>query len=288
MTDEARLRRAPFADGDIAMLYDRKQRRYRLRLSSGAIFETHLGYVPHEELLGRTEGFFVVTSRGHRMLVLRPTFSEGVLELPRQSQVIYPKDLGPVLLRGDLYPGARVIEIGLGSGATAAAVLRAIGPTGSLTSYEVREDIVKKSRENVAELAPGAANHTIVVADAYVQDLTGHDADRIIIDTPEPWRIVDASAKALRPGGILLSYLPTVLQVPQLTEALHRDARWRLVETVELMERGWHVTDKSVRPEHRMVAHTGFITPTRRCAPPPPGAPEAEAGAGAEDADESP
>ena len=269
MSDEAHLRRAPFADGDIAVVYDRRRRRYRVRLAAGALFETHLGYVPHDELLGRTEGFSVVTNKGHRMLVLRPTFAEGVLDLPRQSQVIYPKDLGAILLHGDLYPGARVVEVGMGSGATAAAILRAIGPSGALTSYEVREEIVAAARRNVTGLAPDAANHTVVVADVYAEGVGERDLDRAIVDIPEPWRIVDGLTEALRPGGIVVSFLPTVLQVHQLTEALNRDGRWRLVETVELLERPWHVTDASVRPEHRMVAHTGFITTARRCEAPP-------------------
>ncbi len=268
MPNEADLRRAPLADGDVVVLHDRRRRRYRVRLAAGALFETHLGYIPHDELLGRTEGFTALTNKGHRMLVLRPTFAEGVLDLPRQSQVIYPKDLGAVLMHADLYPGARVVEVGMGSGAAAAAVLRAIGPSGALTSYEVREEIVAPARRNVAELAPGANNHTIVVADAY-EGIAEREIDRVLVDIPEPWRLLDGLAEALRLGGIVLSYLPTVLQVHQLTLALNLDTRWRLVQTVELWERPWHVTDKSVRPEHRMIGHTGFITTARRCEPLP-------------------
>ena len=268
MPNEADPRRAPLADGDVVILYDRRRRRYRVLLAAGALFETHLGYVPHDELLGRREGFSVLTNKGHRMLVLRPTFADGVLDLPRQSQVIYPKDLGAVLMHGDLYPGARVLEVGLGSGAAAAALLRAIGPSGALTSYEVREETVAPARRNVAELAPGAANHTVVVADAY-EGIAERDVDRVLVDIPEPWRLLDGLAEALRLGGIVLCYLPTVLQVHQLTLALNLDTRWRLVQTVELWERPWHVTDRSVRPEHRMVAHTGFITTARRCEPLP-------------------
>ena len=268
MSNEPDRRRAPLAEGDVIILYDRRRRRYRVTLAPGALFETHLGYVPHDELIGRTEGFTVLTNKRHRMLVLRPTFAEGVLDLPRQSQVIYPKDLGAILMHADLYPGAHVVEVGLGSGAAAAAVLRAIGPAGALTSYEVREEIVAPARRNVAELAPGAENHTIVVADAY-DGIAGRGIDRVLVDIPEPWRLLDGLAETLRMGGIVLSYLPTVLQVHQLALALNLDTRWRLVQTVELWERPWHVTDKSVRPEHRMVAHTGFITTARRCEPLP-------------------
>ncbi|MCH7483184.1 MAG: tRNA (adenine-N1)-methyltransferase, partial [Chloroflexi bacterium] len=210
MSNEPDRRRAPLADGDVIILYDRRRRRYRVTLAPGALFETHLGYVPHDELIGRTEGFTVLTNKRHRMLVLRPTFAEGVLDLPRQSQVIYPKDLGAILMHADLYPGAHVVEVGLGSGAAAAAVLRAIGPAGALTSYEVREEIVAPARRNVAELAPGAENHTIVVADAY-DGIAERGIDRVLVDIPEPWRLLDGLAETLRMGGIVLSYLPTVL-----------------------------------------------------------------------------
>ena len=259
--------RAPFAEGDIALFYDRRRRRYRVPLRAGSRFSSHLGSIDHDDIIGRTEGFSAITSKGHRLVVLRPTFQESVLELPRQSQVIYPKDLGSILMRGDMFPGARVVEIGLGSGAAAAAILRAIGPSGSLVSYEVREAVIEPARANVAELAPGAANHEIVAADMYVESVRERDLDRMLIDIAEPWRIAHSAAEALRPGGLLVSYLPTVLQIHQLTMTLTMDPRWRLVETVELIERGWHVSDQSVRPEHSMVAHTGFITTARRCEP---------------------
>ncbi len=277
MRSEAEVRRAPFAAGDVAVLYDRRRRRYRIELREGGTFGTHVGEIPHAQIIGRNEGFTVLTSRGHRLLVFRPTFREAVLELPRQSQVIYPKDLGTLLSRGDIYPGARVVELGMGSGATAAAILRAIGPSGSLTSYEVRENIVEPSKRNVAKLAPDAPNHVVVVADAYEADIGDGNVDRVITDIPEPWRTADAAAKALRTGGIYFSYLPTILQVHQLTVALTQDQRWRLVETVEIMEREWHVTDVSVRPEHRMVGHTGFLTTARRSEPLPGQDEEAEA-----------
>ncbi|MEE8519250.1 MAG: hypothetical protein V3S98_09015 [Dehalococcoidia bacterium] len=266
---EAETRRAPFADGDIAVLYDRRRRRYRVQLKTGGSFSTHQGAVPHDVIIGRHEGFAVLTHKGHRLLVFRPTFRESVLELPRQSQVIYPKDIGEVLMRGDIYPGARVVEVGLGSGAASAAILRAIGPTGSLTTYEVRESVVAPASQNVARLVGGTANHTVVVGDAYEQPIAERDLDRILLDVAEPWRIADSAADALRLGGILICYLPTVLQVHQVTMALTMDSRWRLVDTVELMEREWHVTDQSVRPVHRMIGHTGFITTARRTEPLP-------------------
>ena len=260
-------RRTTFAEGDIAMLYDRRRRRYRLPLKAGASFSTHTGSIFHDDIIGRPEGFTAITSKGHRLVVVRPTFHEGVVELPRQSQVIYPKDLGAIIMRGDIFPGANVVEVGLGSGASAAAILRAIGPSGSLVSYEVREEIIEPSRANVAELAPESTNHEIVAADVYVDGVRETNVDRMLCDIPEPWRITDMAANTLRLGGVFTSFLPTILQVHQLTMALTMDTRWRLVESFELIERAWHVSDRSVRPEHHMVAHTGFLTTARRCEP---------------------
>ena len=280
---EADANRSPFAEGDVAVLYDRRRRRYRVPLRLGGSFSSHLGAINHDDVIGRHEGFVAITSKGHRVVVLRPTFQERVLDLPRQSQVIYPKDLGSLLMRCDLYPGARVIEVGLGSGAAAAVILRAIGPEGTLVSYEAREQVVGPAQRNIEELAPGAANHQIVVGDAHEAELGNLEADRMLTDVPEPWRLTNDAADALRTGGVLACFLPTVIQIHQLTMALTMDLRWRLVETVEIMERGWHVADQSVRPEHRMVGHTGFITTARRCEP----APESDADPAADGDDES-
>lgn len=262
---EAARNRAPFADGDIVILYDRRRRRYRIPLHAGGRYSSHLGAINHDEIIGRTEGFMVITSKGHRVTALRPTFQESVYDLPRQSQVIYPKDLGALLMRLDLYPGASVVESGLGSGAAAAAILRAIGPVGTLTTYEIRGTIIEAAQANINQLTPESTNHHIVVADAYESGFAERDVDRILLDLPEPWQAIDFAAISLRTGGIVAIYLPTVLQVHRISAALTADPRWRLVETSELIERPWHVTDVSVRPEHRMVAHTGFITTARRC-----------------------
>ncbi len=267
--EEALRNRAPFAEGDTAIVYDRRSRRYRVTLASGAFIETHLGFARHDDVIGRREGFFLSTSKGSRLFVSRPTFADAARELPRQSQVIYPKDLAALLMRADIYPGARVIEVGLGSGAASAALLRAIGPEGSLVTYEARGGIVEAARRNVAELAPGARNHWVVVADAYAEGLGDAEVDRVAADVPEPWRLLDAAAAALRPGGVFAAYLPTVLQAHELAMRLSRDSRWHMAETVELLERPWHFGERSARPEHRMVGHTGFITTVRRTEPPP-------------------
>lgn len=269
ITNEAELKRAPFGEGEVALAYDRRYRRYRVELKQGSLLETHLGYVSHDDIIGRPEGFFLRTNKGHRLLILRPIFGDAVRELPRQSQVIYPKDLGSLLVHTDIYPGANVIEVGLGSGATSAALLRAVGESGTVTSYEIREEIVEASKKNVAELAPGASHHRIIVRDCYAEGLEQSQADRIVIDVPEPWRLLETSASALRFGGILCAFLPTVLQVHELMMHLTRDNRWHMASAVEILERPWHFSETSARPEHRMVGHTGFITIAHRCEPPP-------------------
>ena len=266
---EADLKRAPFAEGDLAMVYDQRKRRYRVELRPGALVETHLGYVTHDEIIGRREGFFLVTNKGHRLFIIRPPFADAVKELPRQSQVIYPKDLAALLMHADVYPGARVVEIGLGSGAASAALLRAVGPDGAVVSHEVREEVVDAAKRNVAHLAPGAANHRIVLGDAYADGLGSDEADRVIADVPEPGRLLDAAAGVLRTGGVFAGYLPTVLQLHELMMQLTRDDRWHMAEAFELLERPWHFSETSARPDHRMVGHTGFIATARRTEPPP-------------------
>ena len=268
--DEATLKRAPFAEGDAALVYDRRKRRYPIVLRAGALLETHLGYIPHDAVIGRREGFFLRASKGHLLFVIRPPFADAVRELPRQSQVIYPKDLAALLMRADVYPGARVIEVGLGSGAASAALLRAVGPAGSVTTHEVREEIVAPATANVARLAPGAANHRVVVGDAYETGLGSDEADRVVADVPEPWRLLDSAAAVLRTGGVFAAYLPTALQVHELMMRLALDDRWHFAEAVELLERAWTFSETSARPDHRMIGHTGFITTVRRCEPPPP------------------
>ena len=268
--DEATLKRAPFAEGDAVLVYDRRKRRYRVELRGGALLETHLGYAPHDAIIGRREGFFLRTNKGHLLFVIRPPFADAVRELPRQSQVIYPKDLAALLMRADIHPGARVIEIGLGSGAASAALLRAVGPTGGLVTHEMREEIVAPARANVASLAPNAANHRVVIGDAYESGLGADEADRVVADVPEPWRLLESAADVLRTGGVFAAYLPTVLQTHELMMRLARDDRWHFAEVVELLERAWAFSETSARPDHRMIGHTGFIATVRRCEPPPP------------------
>ena len=251
----------PLQPGERVLLVDNKKRRHLLTLTPGGSFHTHAGVLLHDTLIGGEEGVVVRTSQGQRLLVLRPTMSEYILEMPRGAQVIYPKDLGPILVLADVFPGAQVLESGIGSGALTMALLRAVGPTGRVVGYELRDDFALRARTNVEEYLGADLPLSIEVRDVY-DGIDERGLDRVLLDLPEPWRAVEHAAKALRPGGILLSYLPTITQVATLRATLAESA-FGMAETVEILQRGWHIEGQSVRPDHRMVAHTGFLTTAR-------------------------
>jgi tRNA (adenine57-N1/adenine58-N1)-methyltransferase catalytic subunit len=251
----------PLRDGERVLLIDGKKRRYLVTLEAGAEFHTHSGFVPHDDIIGREEGALLRTTKGSgRYTVFRPTLSDFVLKMPRGAQVIYPKDLGPILLLADVFPGARVLESGVGSGALSMTLLRA---GADVTGYEIREDFANRARHNVESfVAPElAARYRVELRDCYEGiDLEG--LDRIVLDLPEPWQVVKHAQRALRPGGILVAYTPSIVQATQLREAL-ADSAFELAETLEVLNRTWHIDGQSVRPDHRMVAHTGFLTHAR-------------------------
>lgn len=208
------------------------------------------------------------TRLGSRLLALRPTFAEEVTERKRRAQPIYPKDLGAILIRADLHPGARVLEAGTGTGALTLAALRAVGPAGHVTSYEAREDFAKAAQEAIEQTLGGLpANLELKVGDVYA-GVEEREVDRVLLDLPEPWQAVPMVAAALRPGGIVFAHCPNVSQVQRFCDALRDAGGFGLIETVELLERGWTVRGRSLRPAHRMVAHTGFLTFARRLAGP--------------------
>jgi tRNA (adenine57-N1/adenine58-N1)-methyltransferase len=252
--------RGPFAPGERVLFFDSKGRRYLVGLEKGAEFHTHAGIVAHDLVLGQEEGTSVRSSRGARYIVVRPTLAEVVLKMPRGAQVIYPKDLGPILIMADIFPGARVLEAGLGSGAMSMTLLRA---GADVTGYELRPDFAARAAANVAGfLGPGAlTRYHVEIRDIY-EGIGEKNLDRVVLDLPEPWRAVKHAAAALRPGGIFFSYLPTVPQVMTLRDALG-DAGFAMAETVEILQRGWNIDGQSVRPDHRMVGHTGFLTAAR-------------------------
>lgn len=257
--------RGPLVIGEHVLLVDRKRRRHMIRLAEGGEFHTHAGVLDHGLMIGQPEGITVRTTRGAALLVIRPTLSEFVLEMPRGAQVIYPKDLGPILMLADIFPGARILESGVGSGALTMTLLRAIGPTGHITGYEIREDFADRARRNVEAFLGADVPLDVQVRDVY-EGIDVPDIDRVILDLPEPWQVVGHAETALAPGGIFLSYLPTILQVSTLRERLAESA-FGMAETIEVLHRGWNVDGMSVRPDHRMVAHTGFLTVARLLTP---------------------
>jgi tRNA (adenine57-N1/adenine58-N1)-methyltransferase len=251
----------PLAAGERVLIVDAKDRRYLLTLVRGATFHTHAGVLAHDDIIGISEGSTVNGSTGRAFLVLRPTLSDIVLKMPRGAQVIYPKDLGAILIAADIAPGQRVLEAGVGSGALSMTVLRA---GASIVGYEVREDFAERARANVTNALGAEAPYRVEIRDV-TQGIDEQDLDRVLLDMPEPHKVVRAAAKALRPGGILLSYLPTINQTALLRQALDEpDVPFGLGETQEIMRRTWHVEARSVRPDHRMVGHTGFLTTARR------------------------
>jgi tRNA (adenine57-N1/adenine58-N1)-methyltransferase len=217
-----------------------------------------------DELIGLSEGTVVRSSLGEYLQLFRPTYAQLVPHLPRQAQVIYPKDVATILVWGDIHPGACVIEVGAGPGATAIALLRAVGTRGRLITYEIREAFATMARENVNRFYGPAPQWSLKAGDAY-ERLDETEVDRIVIDVPEPWRVVPHAAHALRPGGVLVAFIPTVLQMQRLVGAL-LDGGFGAIDALESLQRFWHVTERSVRPQHRMVAHTGFLVVARRLA----------------------
>ena len=247
--------------GERVLLVDPKDRRYLLTLVAGASFHTHAGVLAHDDVIDAAEGCRVTGSTGRSFLVLRPTLSDSVLKMPRGAQVIYPKDLGAILIAADIAPGQRVLEAGVGSGALSMTVLRA---GASIVGYELREDFAERARANVAATLGPDAPYRVEIRDV-TEGIEETELDRILLDMPEPHKVVAGAATALRPGGILLAYLPTINQTALLRQALDEDGvPFGLAETQEIMRRTWHVEDRSVRPDHRMVGHTGFLTTARR------------------------
>src|SRR5690349_15364278 len=247
----------PFVDGDRVLLVGSKQRHKLITLKAGGEYHSHAGYVQHDDLIGQPEGVVVRSTRGAGYTAFRPTLSDFVLLMKRGAQVIYPKDLGPILMLADIFPGARVLESGIGSGALSMTMLRA---GAHVYGYELREDFAARARANVhAFLGEDVEErYEVEVRDSY-EGIDETELDRIVLDLPEPWQVVKPATAALRAGGILVAYTPSVMQVATLRETLDANG-FVLAETIEILRRTWHVDGQAVRPDHRMVAHTGFLT----------------------------
>jgi len=246
-------------EGERVLLVDAKDRRYLITLTAGRQFHTHSGILDHDALIGALEGSRIMGSTNRSFLVLRPTLTDVVLKMPRGAQVIYPKDLGAILIAADLAPGQRVLEAGVGSGALSIAALRA---GVSIVGYEIREDFAEVAKANVHAMLGPDVPYDIHVRDV-TQGIDERDLDRILLDMPEPDKVVPHAAVALRPGGIFMAYLPTINQTALVREALAAYG-FAMAETVEILRRTWHIEGRSVRPDHRMVANTGFLTFARR------------------------
>ena len=253
-----------FSNDELALLMDRKERRYLVTLESGKTFHSHLGQLPHNDLIDNTVGGWYKTDRGHVLLAIRPSLADYVVEMPRGPQIIYPKDLGTIITLADIFPGATVIEAGLGSGSLTTALLRAVGNTGKVISYDVNESTIDKALNNIQRVVPDTSNLTIRIGDIY-EEISETQVDRIVLDVPEPWQAVKSVGDSLVMGGRFLSFLPTVLQVHELNGQLREDGRFQMISTIETLLRSWHVSERSVRPDHRMVAHSGFLTTAVRC-----------------------
>lgn len=255
----------PLAAGDLVQLIDVKGRRYQATLAPGKQFHSHSGFIEHDEIIGVEEGSTLKTTRGQPFVVFRPTLSDFVFKMPRGAQVIYPKDLGPILMLADIAPGVRVLESGVGSGALSMTMLRA---GADIVGYELREDFAERAVANVEKFlgADVSTRYRVEIRDCYEgiegEGGAGTGFDRVVLDLPEPWQVVPHAERALRPGGLFLAYTPSVIQVSQLREAL-AGSRFFGAETVEVLQRGWYVEGQAVRPDHRMVAHTGFLTHAR-------------------------
>jgi tRNA (adenine57-N1/adenine58-N1)-methyltransferase len=255
-----------FADGDLILLVDKVGRRHRVRLKAGQRHSLHSGAIEHDTLIGQPEGVVVTTQLGARLLAVRPTFAEQVTGRQRQAQPIYPKDLGAILVAADIYPGARVLEAGTGTGALTLAVLRAVGRDGVVVSYELRPEFLEAATRAITDtLGAMPPNLTLKLADVYL-GVEERDMDRVLLDLPEPWQAVEAVRSALRPGGIVFAHCPNVSQVQRFFECLREVRGFGMLEVFEVLQRGWTVRGRSLRPSHRMVAHTGFLCFARRIA----------------------
>lgn len=258
----------PFVVGDRVQLTDAKGRHYTMVLSAGAEFHTHRGAIPHDNVIGQPEGSVVKSTNGDPFLVLRPLLIDYVLSMPRGAQVIYPKDAAQIVHEGDIFPGARVLEAGAGSGALTCSLLRAVGPTGQVISYEVRDDHAVHAVSNVETFfGERPANWDLRIADLNAHPAEDPQVDRVVLDMLAPWEVLDTVSTALVAGGVLIVYVATVTQLSRTVEALREQQCWTEPRSWETMQRGWNVVGLAVRPQHNMRGHTAFLISARRLAP---------------------
>ncbi len=253
-----------FVVGDRVQLTDAKGRKYTVILEAGATYHTHRGGLLHDDLIGKPEGSLVQSAVGTAYLALRPLLTDYVLSMPRGAAVIYPKDSAQIIAWGDIFPGARVLEAGAGSGALTCSLLRAVGPAGSVLSYEVRDDHLEHAERNVLRFfGEHPANWTLTLGDA--ADHQG-EVDRVVLDMAEPWEMLPMLSNNLVPGGVLTVYVASTTQLSRMAEAIREDTGYTEPDAWETLHRPWHLVGAAVRPEHRMVGHTAFLLTARRLA----------------------
>ncbi len=261
----------PFAPGERVQLTDAKGRHYTMMLTEGAEFHTHRGAIAHDALIGLEQGSVVKSSNGALYLALRPLLVDYVMSMPRGPQVIYPKDAAQIVHEGDIFPGARVLEAGAGSGALTLSLLRAVGPGGRVVSYEQRADHAEHARRSVTNfydvLGRQPDNWQLIVADVADSDLSDGSFDRAVLDMLAPWEVLDSVARLLVAGGVLMIYVATVTQLSRAVEAVRAQQCWTEPRAWETQQRGWIVVGLAVRPQHSMRGHTAFLITTRRLAP---------------------
>lgn len=271
MTDATRRQSGPFRPGDRVQLTGPKGRLNTVTLEVGGEFHTHRGVLSHDLIIGAPDASVVTSSNGIEYLALRPLLTDFVMSMPRGAAIIYPKDAAQILGSADIFPGATVVEAGVGSGALSLWLLRAIGPTGRLVSFERREEFADVARGNVgAFLGAEPDNWSIVVGDLQEElpaRMPAGSVDRIVLDMLAPWECLDACASALTAGGVLICYIATVTQLSRVAEAIRATGAFTDPDPSETLVRTWHVEGLAVRPDHRMIGHTGFLLTARRLAP---------------------
>lgn len=261
------VHRGPLRPGEWVRLSDAKGRRHNICLEAGKRFFTNRGHLDHDDLIGREEGFTVMSSAGAEYLVFRPLLSEFVVSMPRGAAVVYPKDAAQIVAMADIFPGARVVEAGAGSGALTCSLLRAVGPKGLVSSYERREEFADIARANVEQFFSGRHPAWKLTVGDLAETLSETAVDRVILDMLAPWECIDRVAEALTPGGLVCAYVATTTQLSLVVETLRAHGGFTEPQAWESLVRDWHVEGLAVRPGHKMIGHTGFLVTARRMAP---------------------